>query len=71
MKFNINNDVLVKLTPAGRGIVLFNGDEKMSNFKEDKDGHIKIQLWVLMSYFGKHFYLGCNPPFETEIELKN
>ena len=62
MKFNINNDVKVKLNDKGR---------KITNFtvKEDKDGWSKWQLWDLMSTFGKYISLGCATPFDTEIEI--
>ena len=70
MKFNVNDEVKIKLTE--RGLEILEKEDLVSLFdhsKCDEDGWYKVQLWWLMSVFGKHIYLGCNVPFETEIEI--
>lgn len=84
MKFNINNNVKVKLTDFGRKvhreninktfefIPKFRTDEYYNQYykpKEDKDGWSKWQMWDLMANFGPHIRLGGQVPFETEIEI--
>jgi len=79
MKFNVNENVRVKLTPTGKDILRKKFDlahERMPQvFKEfslpeeDAQGFSKWQMWQLFADFGEHIYLGCNPPFETEIEI--
>lgn len=75
--FNINHRVRVKLTDHGREIhrkqfeVLFSDDPDMEYRQpdEDADGYSQWQLWDLMNRFGRHVYNGCEPPFETEIQI--
>lgn len=67
MKFNINHEVRVRLTPRGRNIILSTPHEVMPT--EDANGWSKWQLWELMRVFGSHCYNGCEVPFETEIEM--
>ncbi|MGL5878078.1 MAG: hypothetical protein ACRC2V_09915 [Xenococcaceae cyanobacterium] len=81
MKFNINDYVKVRLTVKGKKYLRERHEQlfislpnsKKPKFKlptEDKDGWSKYQLWVLMGEFGECFqYPGCDPPFETEIEI--
>jgi hypothetical protein len=66
---NINNEVLVKLTPYAHEIMrekhfkLYNGAAHAPEFKfpeADEDGYTKIQLWELMREFGDAMYNG-NP----------
>jgi hypothetical protein len=67
MKFNINENVRVRLTESGRRILLESG---RSIPREDLNGWSEWQLWVLMEAFGPHLHIGVLPtPFETEIEL--
>lgn len=73
MKFNINNYVLVKLTPLG--VSWINkyyadlGCQKAPELQYQTDGRVQFQLWELMSIFGTILDNGCDMPFETEIEL--
>ena len=79
MKFNINEYVRVKLTPTGKGILrkqFVERHERMPDvFKElslpeeDEQGFSQWQMWRLFETFGNHVFLGCEPPFETEIEI--
>jgi len=77
MNFNINHEVLVKLTPEGLSILerdhnaLFSepGAAKFKPPAVDENGYSKFQLWDLMSRFGSHCYNGCKLPFETNIIL--
>lgn len=67
VKFNINDDVRVRLTDIGRRIL--DKDGSLEFVKTDKDGWSTFQFWVLMEIFGKYIYNGCSVPFKTEIEI--
>ena len=80
MKFNINQNVKVKLTDRGRKILEEKHVEFINSFpalpedvkiykpkKEDEEGWSTWQLWNLMHTLGPHCYMGPMPPFETEI----
>lgn len=84
MRFNINNEVKVRLTDAGREAHRKNYEElktfglerlkaaEWHNYtppKEDADGWSRWQLWDLMRQFGPHITHGMSTPFETEIEI--
>ena len=72
MKFNINNEVRVKLNDQGRKIYA-DRYSAIGSFqtkaKEDAEGWSVWQLWYLMAVFGPHISLSQTPPFETEIEI--
>lgn len=79
VKFNINDYVLVKLTPLGRVIHKANHIELFENAKfrpdytppkEDADGWSKWQMHDLMSQFGHQLQLGFDIPFETTIQIE-
>lgn len=81
IKFNLNNDIKVKLTEAGyqhwmtdwnKYYVLLNDKEMiqpLSYFKkkEDKDGYVTFQGWQFMEIFGKTIDAGRPPIFSTGI----
>lgn len=82
--FNINDEILIKLTPIGKDLLKKEHDELFKMYtaenkkdlgieftipKEDEDGYSEWQLWKLMSILGKYCYNGCNPPFETTIRI--
>lgn len=77
-KLNLNDNVLVKLTPRGLAI-LREQHEAMNKswrrndpFREpevDDDGWTKVQLWTLFQDFGQHVNMACDLPFETTIRL--
>lgn len=78
--FNINNYVMVKLTPQGRYLHRKAHHEFMASLPripdltytppaEDEEGWSKWQLWHLMETFGPHISMGAEPPFETEIRI--
>lgn len=78
MKFNINDSVMVKLTPFGKALLkiehqnVFDGLKRYQPYippKEDENGYSTWQLWVLMQTFGPHIFNGSQLPFETDIEL--
>jgi len=78
MKFNINDDVKVKLTETGREILREQHEELRGLWptfpgyeepKEDKDGWTTYQMWCLMESFGQHVAMGLTMPFETTIEI--
>ena len=66
IKFNINHDVLIKLTSYGRKILL----DKNEKYIEDNDGWSKWQLWDLMNIFGPYMKMGCNNPFDLSIKFE-
>ncbi len=83
MDFNINDNVMVKLTGFGRQklrenhdhLFLFISPEYLEKHpykpvKEDKDGWSKWQLWHLMEELGQYCHLGMNDqPFNTNIKI--
>lgn len=83
MKFNINDEVRVRLTDVGRAIHRKNHDDLFKAWgargvmpeyrppKEDPGGWSTWQLWDLMHEFGRHCYNGAKIPFETEIDIPN
>ena len=80
MKFNINDNVRVKLTDFGRSVHKQNSVDTWNECgqhwpytyyapKEDAEGWSVWQLWVLMKEFGKCQVM-CGPScFNTEIEI--
>jgi hypothetical protein len=79
MKFNINNNVRVKLTDAGKEILRRQFDEMNKTFpkafgefklpEEDQEGWSEWEMSTLMQYLGKHIVAGYQLPFETDIEI--
>jgi hypothetical protein len=75
MKFNINECVRIRLTDKGREIhkAAFAVVERITGRytapKEDSGGWCEMQLWTVMELFGPHIYMGCENPFETEIDI--
>ncbi len=80
--FNINNYVLVKLTPVGRELHHKEWLDTQAQLRakggsgfdyvppvEDSEGWSQWQLWDLMHIFGKHLFNGCKVPFETTIKV--
>ena len=80
-KFNINEYVWVKLTPAGEEIYLRSLMTHPPKTREvrmrmslgfanrDVDGYIRFQLWQFMQLFGAHLWNGCDPPFDSSIKI--
>lgn len=70
-RFNINSDVKVKLTKAGRDLYFKRYRSTVGfdppNYYEDKQGYTIFQLWVLMEYFGKEIWHGSPCYFEGNI----
>jgi hypothetical protein len=80
IKFNINNEVKVKITDIGYDIWLAY-ENKFTQYlptypittieelkaKADKDGYTEFQMWDMMSIFGSHMKMGFENPIETNI----
>lgn len=70
IKFNINENVNVRLTPYGRIILNKAFPDWYTPYPEDSEGWTTFQLWKLMAMFGPHTRMGgLNECFETEIEI--
>ena len=76
ISMNINEPVWVKITDKGREIltehwkhVLGDRFDATNYDRLSSTGWVKFQLWDLMNLFGKHVYMGNNPPFELTIML--
>ena len=75
LKFNINEEVKVKLTARGREIWWayteanrpFDPTRAVLQMKEDVEGWSTWQLWELMRIFGPHMFNGCIIPFEDNV----
>lgn len=75
-RMNINDFVWVRLTDRGREIDRKKHDELRAiaptigpYVPTAKGRWSRWQLWQVMHRFGEHCYLGCDPPFDTEIAL--
>lgn len=79
---NINDEVLIKLTPHGKRILKrrnnalrkFHYDtmQDISDdfpFKSESDGWSQCPLWVIMQIFGEHMGNGFDLPLETTIRI--
>jgi hypothetical protein len=64
--FNINDHVFIRLTELGKKYVKETCGRLPS---EDGDGWSQWQLWDVMSTFGEHIHLGCEPLFQTNIRI--
>jgi hypothetical protein len=75
MKFNINDDVKVRLTPYGLKVHAAHWAPYHSESapycppKIDSEGYSKFQLWDLMAIFGPSMYMGNHNSFDTNILL--
>ena len=83
MKFNISDDVKVKLTDYGRRVLKEAHNELINKYniskdspvyeyippEEDNEGWSRWQLWHLMEKFGDVIYLGAVLPFEPTIDI--
>ena len=80
LPFNVNDYVRVRLTDRGRQIhrenfrklnatLVLHADIKYTPPPEDADGWSEWQMWDLMSTFGEHMWLSCEPPFGTDIQV--
>lgn len=76
IKFNINDNVYVKLTNEGKRAY----QEYRSKYDlnalgikaptvKKENGYSVFQMWEVMQIFGPYIYMGCPVPFETEIKL--
>lgn len=76
--FNVNEEVLVKLTEFGKiqlckdhyEFWVQSGVKNIPEFhlpKEDSFGYSKWQLWDLMQRLGKYCGLGNKLPFDTDV----
>ena len=77
-KFNINDNVKVKLTERGRAILDMQLAKRVRRWNcenrcpyqsrpTDANGYIEFQMWELMHEFGGDVYNGCQPPFDMVI----
>ncbi len=79
IEVNVNHDVWIKLTDAGKAEHRQQHDTFMKEWAkldvdyrqpEEVDGWSRWQLWELMRIFGSKFYNGCDVPFETTIRIE-
>ena len=70
--FNVNDDILVRLTPLGKALCKKEHDKYCAHLPykpkhEDEKGFSRWQLHELMNVLGHHCSPGLALPFETEI----
>ena len=71
MKFNINDEVVIKLTKYGETILGKSNSTSYEYSYNKKTKILKEQLWVVMNIFGNHLWLGGEQMFVNNIiELK-
>ena len=81
MKFNINDNIKLKITQRGRDILRYNHQELSSRLVhplapykepiEDSEGYITMQLWTVMHTFGPYMSMTGVLPMETEIIIED
>jgi hypothetical protein len=72
-EFNMNDTVLVRLTPEGHEQYRKSWNElrlEPPPLKSEEDGWTRFQLWDLCNTFGPALYNGSRVPFETTIRLE-
>ena len=80
MRFNMNNEIKVRLTDLGRQILLrqyeaiYDTPYMRERYpyippKEDSDGWSTWQMWYFMATFGPYLANGNNLPAHVEIEI--
>ena len=69
--FNTNHFVRVHLRASGveHMRTIFTDSELDQLYPQWRAGLITLQFWDCMRIFGSMMSLGCDPPFETGIEL--
>lgn len=83
VKFNINENIKVKLTDAGHNVMMRNHLDfwdglrgtlgpKFTPAKEDEEGWSLHQMWCLLEKLGLDFGMGRSDshPFETNIMIE-
>jgi len=80
MKFNINDEVIIKLTKEGKNELIkqaikFRKRHPVVKYKyklpfEDNNGYSKWQFHSLLHHFGHMLVATMTPPFEPEIIIK-
>lgn len=76
MKYNINDQAIVELTPYGEEI-LCKYWARVCNISNIPNYNLitkkyKTQLWDIMLIFGNYLYMGNNTPFKDNIiEIEN
>lgn len=73
---NLNDEVLVKVTPEGETAyqeyyrAVFKGSSvDIPTLERDADGYSRMQLWEVANIFGPHMYMGAALPIETELKF--
>ena len=77
-RFNLNDNVKVKLTERGKAILDMKLAERVRRWNcenrcpyqsrpTDASGYIEFRMWELMHEFGVNVYNGCQPPFDMVI----
>ena len=66
MKFDINDEVKIRLTDYGRKIL--KSKKYLALINEDKNGWSEWQLWLLMDIFGGYLFKS-EIPFEATIDI--
>jgi hypothetical protein len=69
MIFNLNHCIRVKVTLHGYFLLSKAKAEMVFEESSKNDGWSRWQLWDLMRTFGGHLHMGCEMPFETNIEI--
>lgn len=72
MNVNCNQWAGVRLTAIGRRIYR-DHYAQFGNPREpevDAEGWTWLLLWQVMHIFGPHIYLGCDEPFDANLELE-
>lgn len=74
MKFNLNDEVLIRITPRGEEVWhehwvdAIRNNRPIPHIKRDEQGRTNMQLWWVMEMFGQDVGMCKTPPIEMTIE---
>ena len=71
IKYNLNDFIHIKLTDYGKELIIKDYGigyyEACVESHKTEEGYYRLQLWTVMSYFGKYLYNGGKLPFDPNI----
>jgi hypothetical protein len=74
IKYNVNDHIHIKLTDYGKELIIkdygYTYFEHCVESNKTEQGYYRLQLWTVMSYFGKYLYNGGKLPFEPNIYIE-
>lgn len=66
-QFNINCEVEVELTEAGKKILKEHYQHYPENIRPEINNYFKAELWQIMNIFGNYLINGGKTPFKNNV----